>query len=210
MDISHPPFDRLADLTEGLLDVDDERAVLGHLATCSRCSDDVDWLTHAIGLMRGDETVSAPEHVLNRAVRLLRQRRNVATKGEPDGLIKRLKACIRFDSANATPAFGLRVGGDEPTRQRLFEARPYELELRTRATRGGWSLVGQLLGPADSVASGEVELIGADTSVHARMTELLEFSLPAVPAGTYRLKLHLDQSTEIDIPPLEVGPHNHP
>lgn len=207
MDISHPSFDRLADVAEGLLDVDDERAaILRHLTTCSRCSEDVVWLTHAIELMQGDETESAPEHVVNRAVRLVRQHKNMAINGTSNRLIKQLKACIRFDSANATPAFGLRVGADEATRQLLFEARPYELELRTRAARGGWLVAGQLLGPADSVASGEVELIGPDTSVHARMTELLEFSLPAVPAGTYRLKLHLNQGTEIDVPALEVGP----
>ena len=61
MIISHPPFDRLADLAEGLLDAADRTAVERHVSTCSRCADDVAWLIHTIGLMRSDDTESAPE-----------------------------------------------------------------------------------------------------------------------------------------------------
>jgi anti-sigma factor RsiW len=203
MTISHPPFDRLADMAEGLLDAADRATVERHVSTCSRCGDDVAWLIHTISLMRSDDSESAPEHVINRAVRLF----NTFTASEPrsTGLIERLVAIMRFDSAHAVPAFGLRVGADEASRQFLFDAQPYELELRTRPMPGGWSVAGQLLGPAETVDFGEVELIGDDARVQAPLSELLEFNLPAVPSGTYRLELRFDDERAIEIPSLELG-----
>jgi len=203
MTISHPPFDRLADLAEGLLDAADRAAVERHVSTCSRCGDDVAWLIHTISLMRSDDSESAPEHVINRAVRLF----NTYTPSEPRtaGIIERLVAIMRFDSTHAVPAFGLRVGADEASRQFLFDAQPYELELRTRPMPGGWSVAGQLLGPAETVDYGEVELIGDDARVQAPLSELLEFNLPAVPSGTYRLELRFDDERAIEIQSLELG-----
>src|SRR5918912_4467055 len=151
MTISHPPFDRLADLAEGLFDV------------------------------------------------------HTASKPRATGIMERLVGIMRFDSAHAAPAFGLRVGADEASRQLLFDAQPYELELRTRPMAGGWSVTGQLLGPAETVDYGEVELIGQDARVHAPLSELLEFSFPAVPSGTYRLELRFDDARAIEIPSLELG-----
>jgi anti-sigma factor RsiW len=203
MIISHPPFDRLADLAEGLLGAADRTAVERHVSTCSRCADDVAWLIHTIGLMRSDDTESAPEHVINRAVRLF----NTHTTSEPRsaGIMERLVAIMRFDSAHAVPAFGLRVGTDESSRQLLFDAQPYELELRMRPMAGGWSVAGQLLGPAETVDYGEVELVGDETRVQTRLSDLLEFNLPAVPSGTYRLELRFDDERAIEIPALELG-----
>jgi hypothetical protein len=203
MTISHPPFDRLADLAEGLLDGADRTAVERHVSTCSRCADDVAWLIHTISLMRSDDSESAPEHVINRAVRLF----NTHTVSEPRsaGIIERLVAIMRFDSAHSVPAFGLRVGADEASRQFLFDAQPYELELRTCPMSGGWSVAGQLLGPAETVDYGEVELIGDEARVQTRLSDLLEFNLPAVPSGTYRLELRFDDERAIEIPSLELG-----
>jgi anti-sigma factor RsiW len=204
MSISHPPFDRLADLAEGLLDEADRAAVERHVSACTRCADDVDWLTHTIGLMRSDNTESAPEHVINRAVRLFDSVTSVAPRSP--GVLERLVGVLRFDSAFAAPAFGLRVGSDEASRQMLFSAQPYELELRTRPVGHGWSVAGQLLGPAETVDYGEVELIGNEATVQAPLSEQLEFSLPAVPPGTYRLELRFDDAGAIEIPSLELGP----
>jgi hypothetical protein len=97
------------------------------------------------------------------------------------------------------------VGTDESSRQLLFDAQPYELELRMRPMAGGWSVAGQLLGPAETVDYGEVELVGDETRVQTRLSDLLEFNLPAVPSGTYRLELRFDDERAIEIPALELG-----
>ena len=204
MDTRHPPFHRLADLAEGKLDQAARATAQQHVSDCTRCSRDIEWLSHTINLMRTDRTEAAPEHVIQRAVRLF-SRHQTSAQPKSAGMVHRLIAVLRFDSAAAAPAFGLRVGADEATRQLLFDAEPYEIELRTSSAGDGATVVGQLLGPAGPVDSADVELIGADTRVQARLSDLLEFRLPAVPPGTYRLELRLDQAVAIEIPSLNLG-----
>ncbi len=42
-------------------------------------------------------------------------------------------------------------------------------------------------------------------AARVKLSDLLEFSLPAVPSGTYLLELRLDKATLIDIPALKLG-----
>jgi len=204
MDTRHPPFHRLADLAESKLGEADRAMAQQHVSDCARCSRDFESLSHTIELMRTDRTEAAPEHVIQRAVRLFSQHQAGAHPKSTD-MVHRLIGVLRFDSAAAAPAFGLRVGADEATRQLLFAAEPYEIELRTSSAADGATVVGQLLGPAGPVDSADVELVGADARVQARLSDLLEFSLPAVPPGTYRLELRLDQAIAIEIPSLHLG-----
>ena len=157
-----------------------------------------------IAMMRGDDMEDVPEHVLARAVRLFRQRTAMSDQARPS-LLRRLMATLRFDSATMAPAFGVRAAADRATRQLLFDAQPYEIEVRTRPFDDGWNLSGQLLGPVDEVDWGQVALIGDETHLDSQLTDLFEFSLPAVPAGTYRLEIRLGELTQINIDPLEVG-----
>jgi hypothetical protein len=201
MDTRHPPFHRLADLAEGMLDGSERATVQRHVSDCARCSNDVDWLGRTIALMRTDQTEAAPEHVVKRAVRLFAQRRPSVHAD----VVQHLIGVLRFDSAGAAPAFGLRVGADDAMRQMLYEAEEYEIELRTSTAANGATVVGQLLGAAGPLESADVELVGAEARVRTRLTDLLEFSLPAVPPGIYRLELRLDSSTAIEIPSLNLG-----
>lgn len=204
MDTRHPPFHRIADLAEGLLEGPDRVTVQRHVSSCERCSADLTWLNHTIGLMLTDRTESAPEHVLNRAVRLFRQHR-IEAQARPVGALQRLIGVLSFDSAVGAPAFGLRVGVDEGTRQMIFDAEPYEVELRTRTTPDGATVAGQVLGPIGPMEAADVELIGGDVRVTAPLTELLEFNLQPVPPGTYRLELRIDRATSIEIPSLTLS-----
>src|SRR5947209_20306602 len=100
--------------------------------------------------MRSDESESAPEHVINRAVRLFNI--HTATEPRPAGVMERLVAFMRFASAHAVPAFGLRVGTDESSRQLLFDAEAYELDLRMHPSSGGCRAARQAHGTADPEA----------------------------------------------------------
>lgn len=206
MDTQHPPFHSLADLAEGLMHGMERETVERHVWHCETCSADIDWLQDTIGLMRADTTESAPEHVINRAVRLFAQYGPGSWSRSSTRMVERLVGVLRFDSAaGAAAGFGVRHGGDDATRQMIFEAEPFALDLRTRTSASGSTVAGQLLGPDERVAYGDVELIGPKTRVHAPLTELLEFSLPTVPAGTYRLEVRLDHVTAIEIPAVVLG-----
>jgi hypothetical protein len=170
-------------MAEGLLGALERSRLEQHVAQCARCSSDLERLTATITRMRfGD--------------------------GPPptaSGGLERLIGVLRFDSATMLPAFGLRGVADSLTRRLLFEAGPFQLELQTTPAKAGWTIQGQLLGPTDAT-SGEVRLLNRKVSARCRLTELLEFNLPVVPRGTYRLELQVGAATEVCVDPLELGP----
>lgn len=191
----HIPFEQLVDLVEERLPrhgVADARA---HLATCPRCGDDVAWLNQTVALMRSDDLEEAPAHVVARAVRLLRP---VAPSHSPT-LKERVRAALSFDSRQSAPAFGLRSGQAE-TRQLLFSAGAYDLDIRVAPAGALWIVSGQVLGLP---ASGRIELRGEQSVMEVDLTALSEFVLPAAPEGSYLLLLHLENG-EIEIGELEL------
>jgi hypothetical protein len=193
----HPPFERLADLAEGRLPADQAAALQAHLATCAACTSDLAWLRRVAAVMRSDVSQAAPEHVVNRALRLFPQRQAAgaaaAASGSPlAGLRERLVAALRFDSGAVPLALGLRAGGGPggQERQLLYSAGAYEVEVRLTPGDGGWVVAGQVLGP-DADGAGTATLDGPPGRVEAPLSPLSEFAFPAQPAGSYRLLLGL-------------------
>lgn len=183
--MTHVVFSQLCDWAEGRLPVDDQATVAAHLATCARCAAELTWLQNTMGLMRTDTSVDAPRPVIERALRLFRP------QPQPS-LVQRLRqlvATVRFDSALAGPAFGVRAGASS-IRQVVVEAEPWTLDLHATTGTDGWVVTGQVLGPA---VAGRITLSNDVTTVHAELNALAEFALPIVPAGTYQLVAQLDQ-----------------
>jgi hypothetical protein len=203
MDTAHPSLEQLSQLAEGLHGALARSRLEQHVMRCARCSAELDWLTTTITHLRLEATEAVPESVVTRARRLFHTG-DARVRADTHVLLERLAGVLRFDSATMQPAFGVRGGDDSPTRQLLFEAGPFELELHTAAARSGWSISGQLLGPTDAT-SGEVRLIGSRANARSELTEMLEFNLPVVPAGRYRLELLVGGTTQVEIDSLELG-----
>src|SRR5512136_2866312 len=130
---SHIPFRRLADLLEGRLSPDEQAPLRAHVADCPRCAADVAWLERITGLMRTDASADAPPQVIARAVSLFRPR---AAQPAP-GLLQRVVAALRFDSAQLPLAAGVR-SGQPVARQLLYDAGGYELDLRVAPADEAW------------------------------------------------------------------------
>jgi len=196
----HIPFARLADLAEGRLAAEDERAARAHLAECAGCSEQSAELARLTTLMRADASEDAPRDVLMEAVGLFRARRPESAAAP--GLLRRVVAALTFDSSTLTPAFGVRSGQAAPARQLLFSAGDFDVDLRLAAGGEGWTVSGQVLGPC---AGGEVEVAGAQGPAAARadLNDLCEFTLPPVPEGVYTLRLRVDE-VEVEIPELSL------
>ncbi|HEV8638961.1 MAG TPA: hypothetical protein VG370_32535 [Chloroflexota bacterium] len=193
---NHIPSDRQADLVEGRLPAARRAEVLGHVASCGRCASEIAALERVVRLMRTDDSVDPPAQVVSRAVSLFRPR----AAPVPLGLRQRLAAALRFDSAAAPGlAYGLR-SGLVAERQMLFSAGELDIELRVAPAGAALTVAGQVLGPC---AGGQVELRGADSAVMASLTDLCEFVLPSVPAGTYTLALHLSDA-DVEVAGLEL------
>ncbi|HEX5888084.1 MAG TPA: hypothetical protein VFY61_05255 [Pyrinomonadaceae bacterium] len=106
---------------------------------------------------------------------------------------------MSFDSFTAAPAFGLRSqrsGG----RQLIYSTETADIELRVSPEN---EVAGQILGA--TCENGKVNLESESFSASTSLNELCEFSFGAVPAGTYKISVHLP-GLLVDIPQLELGP----
>ena len=193
----HIPFARLADLAEDKVEKDERAASMAHISDCSTCAGELDRLEQVIGLMRTDAAEDAPRDLVAYAVHIFQQR---ASMSEPS-LLRRIIASLSFDSLKAAPAFGVR-SGQVTSRQLLFEAEQNDLDLRIHPQGDEWVVSGQVLGP--HCAGGHVELQSETASASAELNDLCEFTLSAVPSGSYRLGLRL-QDLELEVPQLELG-----
>lgn len=191
----HLPFEKIADLAEGRLLSEEREAAEAHLSGCSRCSAQLARLEQTINLMRADESVDAPRDVVFSVVNMFRQR---ADAKEPS-LVRRVLAALSFDSAQVSPAYGVR-SGQATARQMLFSAGDNDLDLRVQPSGEQWVVSGQVLGEC---TGGRVELAGTDAETAADLNERCEFTLPAVPSGSYTLRLRLNE-VEVEIPELQL------
>lgn len=149
--------------------------------------------------MRGlDE---APERLIQQAIGLFSARLPEPVHA---GLLKRLSAELRFDSASGSEqAFGLRSDA-EGTRQLLFfsEGRDIDIRISPMHTPKGrqWRLSGQVLGPD---TAGTAELRAGQEMRQASWDELSEFSFDGVPQGPCLLVLKT-AAWELALPTIDV------
>ena len=191
----HINFTELADLAEGQSQGSAE--TLEHLATCSRCADELTALRQTIGLMQSDDVEDAPANLIKYAKNIFTGR---SASREPSRL-GRLLASLSFDSVTAKPAFGLRSGASAG-RQLVYATQAADIDLRVSPQSGEWEIAGQILG--SSKAGGKVNLESDSFSATTDLNELLEFGFQSVPNGIYRMLVHLPE-LEIEIPPLQLG-----
>lgn len=194
----HIPFERLADLAEGRLAAKERDSVLSHMGACQRCSAQLESLRDVIDLMRTDKAEDAPRGAVAYAVGLFRSR--TADAQEKPSLVRRVMAALSFDSFQAAPAFGLRSGQAATARQLLYSAGEHDLDLRLSQSGERWTISGQVLGECEG---GEARLEGGEQAVSAELNEQCEFTLPAVGAGGYTLRLRL-ADREIEIPEIKL------
>lgn len=192
----HISFTELADLA-------DEQAApstdtLQHLADCSSCSGQLQTIRQTTSLMRSDTIENAPAELVNHAKHIIRQR----VAGRKPTALSRILAVLTFDSLIAAPAYGLR-SDTSSGRQLVYSTETVDIDVRVSTENDQWQIEGQV--PGSLCDSGEVNLESGAFSATAKLTELCEFSFGSVPAGTYRLAVHL-HDVIIETPPLELGP----
>ncbi|MDQ3743827.1 MAG: hypothetical protein M3444_05550 [Acidobacteriota bacterium] len=193
----HIPFERLVDLAEGRVAPEESRDASAHLSTCAACAGQLAQVERLTQVMRTDNSEDAPRDLLAGALNLFRAR------PRREGFLRRVVAALSFDSGALRPAFGVRSGQATSSRQLLFSAGDVDVDLRLAPGEEGWAVSGQVLGEC---AGGWAELGGAEDegrAARAELNELCEFALPAVPAGSYTLRLRLDDLL-VEIPDLNL------
>jgi hypothetical protein len=188
-------YEQLVDLAEGRVPQDRRAPLLARVQADPQLHTEYVRILRLISLMRADDSIDAPEAVLQRVIKLFRSR---VAEARP-GLLRRLGALLTFDSAQSPLAVGLRSTSVGP-RQMLFSAEAYDIDVRlSPAGENEWTIVGQVLGED---TSGAVRL--NPPGVQAELNALGEFALSAVPAGRYSLTVAL-RGLEIETPEFTVG-----
>lgn len=195
---NHISFERLADMTEDRLAPEDARDVRAHLAACPTCAGQLAEVERVISLMRADTSVDAPRDVFMNAVRLFDARPARASLAA--AFLHRVVASLSFDSGAQGLAFGVRSGQPAAARQLIFSAGDVDVDLRLAPSAGGWAVSGQVL---SECAGGWAELVAEGDAARADLSELCEFALPVVPAGSYTLRLGLGDLL-VEIPDLDL------
>ena len=191
----HIPFTELTELAEAQSKTSPE--ALAHLAACSECSSQLQSIEQTLDLMRTDTAEDAPAELVQFARKIFREK--VVTRGP--SLLKIIVAALTFDSLTNAPAFGLRSQATAG-RQLIYSAETADIDLRVTPENDQWQIAGQVLGV--DCASGDVNLEGEAFSASAKLNELCEFSFGSVPAGAYKVLIHLPDGL-IETPPLELG-----
>lgn len=160
--------------------------------------DDDEALAQALSASRLLE--DAPASLVEAAVGLWQPRPRRAAR---TGLLQRVAAVLTFDSGAASPlAYGLRSGGSAQ-RQLLYSIEGCDIDLRIAPQDAGrYTLSGQVLGP-DALGVVVIEPVQGGEAVEVLLSDLGEFTLPAVAAGDWRVTLQLTDRT-IELPPVEV------
>jgi hypothetical protein len=192
----HISFTELADLADERVAA--SREALDHLADCSSCSGELQTIRQTTSLMRADAIESAPAELVSYAKGIFRQR----VAGRKPSALSRILAALTFDSLTAAPAYGLRSEAGSG-RQLVYSTETVDIDVRVSTENDEWQIEGQV--PGSLCDTGEVNLEGHGFSATAKLTELCEFSFSSIPAGTYKLAVHL-HDVIIETPPLEIGP----
>jgi hypothetical protein len=185
----HLPPAQLIAAGEGTLSAEGR----AHLATCEQCSREVAKVSRLLNVMATHELETPPPHATAAVLAML------PPAAPQPSLLQRLQAVLRLDSGAGSLAYGLR-GGQGKSRQLLFSAGPYEIDLRIRPDTQGWLLMGQLLGDTET---GIVRLTDGQTMLVSDINMVGEFLFQAVPAGTYTLIVAIED-TELEISHVEL------
>lgn len=191
---SHIPFSIIADMAEGRLPLDSSSEA--HLAACPACAAKLSWLRRTFSLLRSDTSEEPSARAVADVKALFHTRRRQAPRPSP------LAALLRFDSARAMPAFGLRAAA-ATERQLLFSAGPYDVDLRVAPAGDRWAVTGQLFGNILG-DRGYVEILGPADGDRAELSPESEFYLRPVRTGTYSLTINLSSSA-IVLSDVELG-----
>lgn len=197
MNFQHIPFAELADLAEDRIKGEDREKSMTHLAECSKCRNELQRLEDLIQSMRSDREPEVPRDLVAYAIGLFGQR----PQGGTQSRLRRIIAALSFDSGlNLAPAFGMR-SGDAQSRQLIYSAADFDIDLRVVPEGDRYIISGQLL--AEDCAGTTITIEGEQQSASAELSELCEFSLPAVRPGTYKVTIRTSD-VEVQIPELDV------
>jgi hypothetical protein len=189
---SHISLETLVDIVEGRATSAALEGAVAHISSCSDCVDTLRQLQQVILTMKSDTAQDAPRGLLHSAINIFSPEKRTP--------LRHVIAILAFDSRVAGPAYGIR-SLRSTSRQLLYSARDTDLDLRVTVQNDECVVAGQVI--CSDCVSGQVEISGDAGSAMASLNEVCEFTLPAIPLGSYALRIKLPD-VQIEIPELEL------
>ena len=193
MFLPHIEFEELVRRAEGnLSDFTDE-----HLADCAVCRTNLQRLQNFFEFAENNSTETVPQATTAHLLNVYQPPK----RAKKEGFVTRLKGVLTFDDWLPEFAVNERLAFSD-TRQLLFRADDYEIDLRLNFAAGRCQINGQIF---PDCAGAEVEISSenfADKVSHkVLLNEYCEFVFPFVAEGIYDFKIIL-KDKEIEIPQI--------
>ncbi len=185
MFLQHIKFEQLVHLAEAGLS---DKIADKHLAECAECRANLQKLQNFFAFAESHATETVPQaataHLLN-IYQLPKQKTSFA---------KRLRGVLAFDDWLPEFAINERLAFSD-TRQMLFRADGFEIDLRLNFANGKCQPSGQIF---PDCKNGEIEIVTNNFTEKVAFNEYCEFVLPFVSEGIYDFKIRL-KNAEIEI-----------
>lgn len=188
--LQHIEFEQLVRRAEG--DLSDQKTDK-HLAECAQCRANLQKLQNFFAFAQTTQNENVPQaataYLLN-IYQLPKRKQSFA---------KRLRGVLAFDDWLPEFAVNERLAYTD-TRQMLFRANGFEIDLRLQFAGGKCQPSGQIF---PDCTNGEIEIVAADFTEKVSLNEYCEFVLPFVSEGIYDFKIRL-KNAEIEISQISL------
>jgi len=161
-----------------------------HLDECAECLNNLQKLQKFFTYAETDSTETVPQSATAYLLNIYQPQ----IKAKQENIADRIRAILAFDDWLPEFAVNERLSFAD-TRQMLFRAAEYEIDMRLNFANGKCQASGQIFPDCED---GEVEISSKDFKEKTLLNAYCEFILPFVPEGIYDFKLRLD-NIEIEI-----------
>lgn len=174
----HIEFEKLVARTEGADVFDDVQT--NHLADCRVCASRLRKLENFFSVAAENEFTKVPQFITANLLNVYRK----PIQGKKKSALKRIFGSMIFD--DWLPEFAVQERSSFlETRQLLYRAERYEIDLRLNFVDGKCRVSGQIF---PDCAAGKINIFSEKGAAETELNEHCEFILPEIEEGLYNLQ----------------------
>ena len=185
--LQHLEFDELVRISEENLSNSEDK----HLADCGECQSNLQKLQNFFAFAESSQKESVPQATTAHLLNIYQP----SKPQEKATLKQRLRGILTFDDWLPEFAVNERLAFSD-TRQMLFRAGDFEIDLRLNFASGKCQINGQIF---PDCAGAKVEISSNNFAEKVSLNEYCEFVFPFIAEGVYDFKIVL-KDKEIEIP----------
>lgn len=183
---AHPEFADLVRSFEQSLSATELHKLELHLKECAECLNNMKKLKNFFALNETNMAEKVPPATTARLLNIF----HPAKTAPKSGIRKHLRGVLIFDDWRPEFALNERLLFSD-TRQMLFRAEQFEIDLRLNFVNEKCQVSGQIF---PDCASGEVKIMGQDFTEKVSLNSFCEFAFPPVEEGIYDFSITINDN----------------